>query len=173
MPSHIDPIYLKNKWSKIVTEGKIKFLFMGTISPESGIDVLLSAYDSLYTQQSNVELVIITIGSYNTASSKQLKLRIENRELAKVTWIPRESDLDPSEFIELMQRFDYFIAPYRADSYMYHYYRRSAVAYGMPVALTSSGPSEEYFPEAVGFTILSETTGCNRSACELTSNTVF
>lgn len=96
-------------------EGKIKFLFSGTILPRKGLDILLRSWEHISGRFTNVELLIVgrVISSYEKYFNEEIQPFVENNELS-IKYIGEITDRE--EYLKLLASVDVVVVPSRDES---------------------------------------------------------
>lgn len=142
IPNGIDDFWLKNKYyRKISPEGKkIKLIFVGSITPNKGIDVSVNACELLIEEGYDIELTMIG----KVERKPYIKMIGSSKFIRYIDYSPKEV------IIEYMRQADIFIMPSKHESFGLVY--AEAMSQGLPVIYTKGEGFDGQFPEGeVGF----------------------
>jgi len=142
IPNGIDDYWLENKYyRKTSPEGKkLKLMFIGSITPNKGINVSVKACELLIEEGYDIEFTMI-----GKVECKAYKKMIESSNFI------RHIDYSPKEvIIEHMRKADIFIMPSKHETFGLVY--AEAMSQGLPVIYTEGEGFDGQFPEGeVGF----------------------
>jgi glycosyltransferase involved in cell wall biosynthesis len=129
------------------------FLFVGGAIMRKGVDVLLKAYQSAFTSQDDVTLIIKDIGSQTFY-----------RHMSLVPWLKKEAEkpgsprllvlldeFDEPKLAELYRGSDAVVLPYRGEGFGMPLVE--GMACGKPVIATAEGPAPEFCPADCSYLI--------------------
>jgi glycosyltransferase involved in cell wall biosynthesis len=129
------------------------FLFVGGAIGRKGVDLLIKAYQSAFTNRDEVSLIIKDIGSSSFY-----------RHMTVVPWLLKESkkpesprlvvlidEMDETKLSELYRACDALVLPYRGEGFGMPLLE--AMACGKPVIATREGPASEFCPEDCSYLI--------------------
>jgi glycosyltransferase involved in cell wall biosynthesis len=151
-----DQLFTINKNSK--RAGKFKFLTVGAMSPQKGIDTLLKAIASWKPYISDIEFIIAGDGGHRKLyQSLACSLGISS----SIRW---EGEVDRHTVSHLFQEADAFVLPSRHETFGIVYCE--AMASGIPVIATKCGGPELFVDPSNGLLIDVDDTGGLRSALE-------
>jgi len=142
IPNGIDDYWLENKYYREISpEGKkLKLIFVGSITPNKGIEVSVKACELLIEEGYDIEFTMI-----GKVECKAYKKMIESSNFI------RHIDYSPKEvIIEHMRKADIFIMPSKHETFGLVY--AEAMSQGLPVIYTEGEGFDGQFPEGeVGF----------------------
>ncbi len=139
------------------TTKPFRFLFVGGTIHRKGIDVLLKAYTETFAADDPVCLVIKDIGGASfyraqTARQRIQELRADARS-AEIEYL--EEEIDDDEVAGLFTACHCLVQPYRGEGFCLPI--AQAMACGLPVIVTGSGPALDYCTEENAFFIPART----------------
>ena len=133
------------------------FLFVGGAIERKGVDLLVRAYQSAFTKQDNVTLIIKDIGS--TSFYRHMSLIPRLWQLAKKPQSPPLlvllEEFDETKLAELYRGCDVLALPYRGEGFGMPLLE--AMACGKPVIVTAEGPASEFCPADCSYLIPART----------------
>jgi glycosyltransferase involved in cell wall biosynthesis len=132
------------------------FLFVGGSIWRKGADLLLAAWAEAFGPDDRVRLVIKDFGTgthyRGQTAGVQIGDLIARDDVAPVVYM--DQDLSPDELAELYRACDVFVTPYRGEGFCLP--ALEAMACGLPVIHTGSGPTGEFVPAAGGWALPAE-----------------
>ena len=156
VPPGVDETYFHpdaDAWAVIDahTSKLFRFLFVGSVHPRHGFDLLLDAYLEGFSSQDDVCLIIKEIRRPGERPDEACVQRVQ--EVIQSSDAPalmhiRMMTLGETELAGLYTATDAFVFPYRMADFPLAALEASAC--GRPVILTRSGVSEELFPASAG-----------------------
>ncbi|MDQ1265895.1 MAG: hypothetical protein QG635_1047 [Bacteroidota bacterium] len=155
VPNGIDPVLFKPSGSKfnLPTEKKLKFLFVGGTIFRKGIDVLLQAYSTTFTDEDDVSLIIKDMGGesfYRNMTAKELIEKIKmNPKAPEIIYY--DDYFTELEMAELYRACDVFVCSYRGEGFSLP--TLEAMACGLPVIVTQGGSTDDFVDEDCGWQI--------------------
>ncbi|HEY2982258.1 MAG TPA: glycosyltransferase family 4 protein [Anaerolineales bacterium] len=148
--------------TKLETDKRYKFLFVGGTQWRKGTDILLKAYHKAFSDRDDVCLVIKDLGNktfYKGASYDKLLADLQRRAGApQVLYL--DSLFSDSELAGLYAACDCYVQPYRAEGFALPI--AEAMACGLPVVVTDRGPAIDFVTEATGYMLPSRITYMNK-----------
>lgn len=131
---NVEPVDLKiNK--------KVKFLFKGDLVWKSGFDLLLKAYTEEFGNEDDVALVVATkLNAIDEKTSETIKNTFSNPDSPYISVI--EQPTSQKESAKLYKACNYYISPYRAESYCLNIIE--SMACGTPAIVTGDGSVLDY-----------------------------
>ena len=138
---------------RLQTPNKFKFLFVGGTIPRKGFDILLEAYAQEFTRADDVCLVVKDLGGDSFYRKQTVRSRIE--ELRTKPQAPAVEYLDrylaDDELAGLYTACDCLVLPYRGEGFGLPIVE--AMACGLPVIVTASGPALDFCDETRAFLV--------------------
>jgi glycosyltransferase involved in cell wall biosynthesis len=129
------------------------FLFVGGTIWRKGIDLLLTAWTEAFGPDDDVALVIkdFGTGTWYRGQNKQSELReyAARTDIAPVVYL--DQDVPARELGALYRAADVLVAPYRGEGFCLP--ALEAMACGLPVIHTGTGPTGEFVPETGGWAL--------------------
>jgi len=129
------------------------FLFVGGTTWRKGIDVLLAAWPSAFGPEDDVLLAVKDFGAashYRGQTNGPQVLALAGRDdVAPVVYLAE--DLGRDALPALYRAADVLVAPYRAEGFCLP--ALEAMACGLPVVHTGTGPTAEFVPPAAGWAL--------------------
>lgn len=141
--SSVDSIYYNQNVepTDLKLDKKIKFLFKGDLSWKSGFDLLLKAYTEEFGSEDDVALLISTkVDLIDEKTSENIKKSFSNPDSPSISII--DEPISQKESAKLYKACNYYVAPYRANSYCLNIIE--AMACGIPAIVTGDGASKDY-----------------------------
>ena len=133
----------------------LRLLFVGGLIGRKGPDVLLAAYRAAFAGRDDVTLVIKDFGAksvYKGTDREGLRAYAAAGTLPRVVLL--EDELSDEEMASLYRACDVLVHPYRGEGFAMPVLE--AMACGLPVIVTSGGPTDEFCPPDAGWRIRSE-----------------
>lgn len=135
------------------THASCKFLFVGGTIWRKGIDLLLAAWVEAFGPDDDVALVIKDFGTstWYRGQNRQSELReyAERTDIAPIVYL--DEDVPARELGALYRAADVLVAPYRGEGFCLP--ALEAMACGLPVIHTGTGPTSEFVPDAAGWAL--------------------
>ncbi len=142
-------------------EGTFRFLFVGGTIWRKGIDVLLNAFTSAFTERDNVSLVIKEVGKDTSYKNQVMDERI--RKIAQSGQGPKivylEEQIAEEDLPGLYTACDCLVHPFRGEGFALPVVE--AAACGLPVVVTDGGPCNNYLDRSMAYFIPSEKKNCS------------
>jgi glycosyltransferase involved in cell wall biosynthesis/predicted O-methyltransferase YrrM len=137
----------------LTTRKRIKLLFVGGTIWRKGFDTLLTAYRKGFTADDDICLVVkdMGVGTFyrgQTAATEVAALQADPAAPA-VEYLTTE--LPEDDLARLYAACDALILPYRGEGFGLPVLE--AMACGLPVVVTSGGPTDEFVPPTAGWRI--------------------
>ncbi|VTR91657.1 family 2 glycosyl transferase : Glycosyl transferase OS=Singulisphaera acidiphila (strain ATCC BAA-1392 / DSM 18658 / VKM B-2454 / MOB10) GN=Sinac_0358 PE=4 SV=1: Glyco_trans_1_2: Methyltransf_24: Glyco_transf_4: Glycos_transf_1: Glycos_transf_2: TPR_7: TPR_6: TPR_10 [Gemmata massiliana] len=135
------------------TEKRVKLLFVGGTIPRKGFDVLLGAYRRAFTRADDVCLVVKDMGAatFYRDQSAAGAVRAAQSDPTGPEIVYLDADLGEAEVPRLFAACDALVHPYRGEGFALPVLE--AMACGLPVAVTSGGPTDEFVPPGAGWRV--------------------
>jgi glycosyltransferase involved in cell wall biosynthesis len=130
----------------------LRLLYVGGAIWRKGLDVLLLAYLDAFAGRDDVTLVIKDFGSdtvYRKTDRSMLRELIETGAGPRVLML--EDDLEDDDMAALYRACDVLVHPYRGEGFGMPVLE--AMACGLPVLVTESGPTDEFCPPQAGWRV--------------------
>ena len=137
-----------------VSEGPVRFLFVGGVIARKGPDLLLEAFTRAFAGRDDVELVVKDFGAggvYRDGDRSAIRDWAESERLPRVCLI--DDELTSAQLADLYRSCDVLVHPYRAEGFAMPVLE--AMACGLPVIVTDGGPTDEFCPPEAGWRITS------------------
>jgi glycosyltransferase involved in cell wall biosynthesis len=138
---------------ELPTHASCVFLFVGGTIWRKGVDVLLAAWEEAFGPDDDVALVIKDFGTgswYRGQTSQSLVQEFAGRDdVAPVVYLDHE--IPAREMASLYRGADVLVAPYRGEGFCLP--ALEAMACGVPVIHTGTGPTGEFVPESGGWAL--------------------
>ena len=129
------------------------FLFVGGTIWRKGIDLLLAAWAEAFQPGDDVALVIKDFGAQTwyrgQNAESDLRRIMASDDIAKVIYLG--DDLPASDIGRIYRAADVLVAPYRGEGFCLP--ALEAMACGLPVIHTGTGPTAEFVPELAGWSL--------------------
>ena len=129
------------------------FLFVGGTIWRKGIDLLLTAWTEAFQPGDDVALVIKDFGAHTWYSGQNaesdLRRIAASDDVAKVVYLG--DDLPASDIGRIYRAADVLVAPYRGEGFCLP--ALEAMACGLPVIHTGTGPTAEFVPDLAGWSL--------------------
>jgi len=123
-----------------------KFLYISSAFPRKGVDILLKAYSSAFTNKDNVTLIIKAFPNiHNNVADQLKKIREENRTCPEIIFI--NEDLPYEYIVDIYQKCDCFVAPTRGEGFGLPV--AEAMLLGLPVIVTGYGGQSDFCNEEI------------------------
>lgn len=139
----------------LATRASFRFLFVGGCLARKGVDRLVMAFRQAFDPSENVCLVIKDAGrtgAYALEPTRRAVLAACEAAGAEIHYLDDES-LSPAELAELYRACDVYVHPYRGEGFGLP--MLEAMACGLPVILTDSGPGPEFCPPEASWQVRS------------------
>ncbi len=155
IPNGFDPARLSPEGSRfeLPVDAACVFLFVGGTIWRKGIDLLVSAWAEAFTPADEVALVIKDFGAASwyrgQTAQDQLRRFAGRTDIAPVVYL--ENDIKAHELAALYRAADVLVAPYRGEGFCLP--ALEAMACGVPVIHTGTGPTSEFVPDGAGWAI--------------------
>jgi glycosyltransferase involved in cell wall biosynthesis len=133
---------------------EVRFLFVGGLILRKGPDVLLAAFKRAFADRDDVTLVIKDYGAdgvYAGGNRDPFREHMASGDLPKIEL--QDQDLSATELAALYRSCDVLVHPYRGEGFAMPVLE--AMASGLPVIVTSGGPTDEFCPPEAGWRIRS------------------
>lgn len=130
------------------------FLFVGGAIPRKGVDLLWTAYQSVFTAADDVSLVIKECGSESSYRGQSLTDRIRASASAKPGTphlIVIKDEFDDEKLAALYRGANALALPYRGEGFGMPL--AESLACGTPVITTGAGPAREFCPPDASYFI--------------------
>ena len=154
---------------KLNTDKKYKFLFIGGTINRKGIDVLLHAYKSSFSNKDDVCLVIKDMGVdsfYQNQGAERLIEKLKADENSpEILYLTQ--DLSTQEIAGLYTACNCLVHPYRGEGFGLPV--AEAMACGLPVIVTRGGACDDFCTDANAYLIDSKIKQVRVSNFELTA----
>jgi glycosyltransferase involved in cell wall biosynthesis len=129
------------------------FLFVGGTIWRKGVDLLLAAWEEAFGPDDDVALVIKDFGTgtwYRGQTSQSRVQQFAGRDdVAPIVYLDQE--IPAREMASLYRAADVLVAPYRGEGFCLP--ALEAMACGVPVIHTGTGPTGEFVPESAGWAL--------------------
>jgi glycosyltransferase involved in cell wall biosynthesis len=136
---------------ELPTRASCVFLFVGGTIWRKGVDLLLAAWEEAFGPDDDVALVIKDFGTgswYRGQTSQSLVHEYAARSgVAPIVYLDRE--IPAREIASLYRAADVLVAPYRGEGFCLP--ALEAMACGVPVIHTATGPTAEFVPDSAGW----------------------
>ena len=160
LPLGFDPSFFYPNGSLITLdnwpEDEFRFLYVGGTIDRKGADLLINAYCTEFNPTENIRLVVKDTGTAHVYKFSNIKERII--ELAADASVPQisysDQDLDAAELAGLYRACHCLVQPYRAEGFCLPVIE--AMACGLPVIVTSGGPTDDFVLQSCGWKIASQ-----------------
>jgi glycosyltransferase involved in cell wall biosynthesis len=132
----------------------VRFLFVGGLIWRKGADVLLEAWREAFPNRTDVTLVIKDFGAdgvYRNSDRGPVREHAASGRLPRIELI--DGDLSTEELVAIYRSCDVLVHPYRGEGFGMPVLE--AMACGLPVIVTSGGPTDEFCPPEAGWRIRS------------------
>ncbi len=158
IPNGFEPNVFNNAGKKIScnicsTEKKIRFLFVGGTIWRKGIDILLEAYTSTFSNRDDVVLIIKDFGNKSFYLNQNFKEKIHrisaNKHSPEIIYIDR--DLSMNELSMLYRFATCLVHPYRGEGFGMPVLE--ALACGKPVIVTKGGATDDFCKKEFAYMI--------------------
>ncbi len=137
-------------------EADCTFLFVGGSIWRKGVDLLLAAWTEAFGPGDAVRLVIKDFGTdthyLGQTAGAQIEELIARDDVAPLVYM--DDDLSPDELADLYRACDVFVTPYRGEGFCLP--ALEAMACGLPVIHTGTGPTSEFVPADGGWAVPAE-----------------
>ncbi len=146
VPNGFDPEVFRPDGARypLKTKKSFKFLFVGGAIPRKGIDILLTAYSSVFGSVDDVCLVIKDFGADSFYKEMTFRNKIlafaERPGVAEIEYI--DSTLTQLDLAALYRSCDVLVHPYRGEGFGLPILE--SMASGTPPMVTSGGPAPEF-----------------------------
>jgi glycosyltransferase involved in cell wall biosynthesis len=123
------------------------FLFVGGLISRKGPDLAVAAYQRAFAGRDDVTLVIKDFGAdsiYAAVDRSRLREWADGGRLPRIVYL--DGELSGAEMAALYRRCDVLLHPYRGEGFGMPVLE--AMACGLPVIVTSGGPTDEFVPDA-------------------------
>ena len=132
------------------------FLFVGGSIWRKGMDLLLDAWAGAFGPEDDVQLVVKDFGTDShyrgQTAGERLRALAARDDIAPVTYL--DQDMTPDELAALYRACDVFVTPYRGEGFCMP--ALEAMACGLPVIHTGTGPTNEFVPHDGGWAVPAE-----------------
>jgi glycosyltransferase involved in cell wall biosynthesis len=129
------------------------FLFVGGTIWRKGVDLLLAAWEEAFGPDDDVALVIKDFGTGTWYRGQTSQSRVQEfaarSDIAPIVYLDEE--IPAREMASLYRAADVLVAPYRGEGFCLP--ALEAMACGVPVIHTSTGPTREFVPESAGWAL--------------------
>jgi glycosyltransferase involved in cell wall biosynthesis len=129
------------------------FLFVGGALDRKGADLLLQAYLQAFTRRDDVCLVVKDMGTrtfyYGQTLAETFRLAADDPNAPEIVYL--DDDLSDADMAALYRACDCLVVPYRGEGFALP--PLEAMACGLPVIVTSGGPTDDYVSDDLGFRI--------------------
>jgi glycosyltransferase involved in cell wall biosynthesis len=155
VPNGFDPARFSPDGPKVElpVRAACTFLFVGGTIWRKGVDRLTEAWAEAFGPDDDVALVIKDFGTTTwyrgQNASEQLRRFAERPDVAPVVYF--DQDLPAREVASLYRSADVLVAPYRGEGFCMP--ALEAMACGLPVIHTGTGPTAEFVPEDAGWAL--------------------
>jgi glycosyltransferase involved in cell wall biosynthesis len=153
VPAGFDPARFSEEGPamELPTRASCVFLFVGGTIWRKGIDLLLAAWVEAFGPDDDVALVIKDFGTstWYRGQTRQSELReyAKRTDIAPIVYLDEE--VPARELGSLYRAADVLVAPYRGEGFCLP--ALEAMACGVPVIHTSTGPTGEFVPDSAGW----------------------
>jgi glycosyltransferase involved in cell wall biosynthesis len=134
------------------------FLFVGGTTWRKGVDLLVEAWRRAFSADDDVLLVIKDFGTAShyrgQTNGEAIRRAAEDPAVAPILYI--DDDLPQSELPALYRAADALVVPYRGEGFCLP--ALEAMACGLPVVHTGTGPTAEFVPADGGWAVPAERT---------------
>jgi glycosyltransferase involved in cell wall biosynthesis len=138
---------------ELPTRASCVFLFVGGTIWRKGVDLLLAAWEEAFGPEDDVALVVKDFGTgswYRGQTSQSLVCEYAKRsDIAPIVYLDQE--IPARELTSLYRAADVLVAPYRGEGFCLP--ALEAMACGLPVIHTGTGPTREFVPETGGWAL--------------------
>ena len=132
--------YQRNRYAGNLGGG-FRFLHVSSCFPRKGVDLLLEAFASTFSDQENVSLVIKTFSNIHNRTGEQIAdVRRRYPRCPEIVLI--EQDLAPGELRDVMERCHALVAPSRGEGFGLPL--AEAMLLGIPVITTAYGGQRDF-----------------------------
>jgi glycosyltransferase involved in cell wall biosynthesis len=156
VPNGVDPGVMRPDGPKLALDAPgVRLLFVGGLIGRKGPDVLMAAYQAAFAGRDDVSLVVKDFGAqgvYRGTDREGLRAYAAAGTLPRVVLL--EDELSDADMAGLYRACDVLVHPYRGEGFAMPVLE--AMACGLPVVVTSGGPTDEFCPPEAGWRIRSE-----------------
>jgi glycosyltransferase involved in cell wall biosynthesis len=135
------------------SEASCVFLFVGGTIWRKGIDLLLAAWEEAFGSDDDVALVIKDFGTATWYRGQTSQSRLQEfaarDDVAPILYLDQE--IPAREMASLYRAADVLVAPYRGEGFCLP--ALEAMACGVPVIHTGTGPTGEFVPGSAGWAL--------------------
>ncbi len=147
---HLDALEPEEHNAKLSGK-RFRFLHVSSGFPRKGIDILISAFETGFAQDSSTELVLKTFpNEHNNVAEILSRLRDYNPDVAdRIIWINR--DLPAGSIKKLYADCHAFVSPTRGEGFGLP--MLEAMALGLPIIATSNGGHADFCTERTSWLV--------------------
>ncbi len=155
LPNGVNADFFKpgEKAFPVPSNKRFKFLFVGGTIYRKGVDVLLRAYQEIFTRNDDVSLVVKDMGTRSLYQGqgmiKQIRALQASDGAPEIVYI--EDDLSDKQMVGLYNACDCLVHPYRGEGFGLPVLE--AMACGLPVIVTAGGATDDFVSSDVGYHI--------------------
>jgi len=167
IPTHINPKPANIKAFEIDTKKNFKFLYIGDLSKENGLDLLLDAYTKEFSNNDDVCLIIKDSFENLKNDYKEIKEKISlllgNKNIAEIIFY--EKEFSEENILGLINACNCFVYPFRTDASVNNILQ--VATSNIPIITSNGGSVLDFCNEKNSFLINTELQETNINELEV------